>query len=492
MESPASFAQSLLSQQVRWQHPTIVNSGIDQTRLAIADAPIEVSDGEGSSFSFLVIGDTDAGNSAGNEDVFSQAFAEQVVAHSGDCRFLLHTGDVAYPTGSYKNYFNRFLVPYQALLKQLPSSPFYNSREIIFDKALLSVPGNHDYSDCPTTLRYWKRLLRMVCDRLRSTTGVDLGCYGGEGGEAYSQTFLDDLKCLAPEQLKTHLSQHYAAKVDDIKVDDIKVDDANDSSNYCLSYQPGRFTRLPNRYYTFRYGDVDFFALDSNTWNTSPDKKGFDQAQLDWLEASLIHSWQTPSIIGRIVYLHHSPYTTEALHWQQPETMWVRKHLRKVFDSVAQSVKAAKGNSPVVDLVLSGHAHCLEHLKTSPSLLGDSEIDWVVCGGSGASVRGQRGGNAEILEKVSIKGRHQTKIVARSQQFIGRQKHRRKEQALHSFVRIDINPQQTQKIVVSPLVVTQINGEWRTKALAPLATGTPGSAYQPEAASDRASEMAKV
>ncbi|MHC5832871.1 MAG: metallophosphoesterase, partial [Nostoc sp.] len=26
--------------------------------------------------------------------------------------------------------------------------------------------------------------------------------------------------------------------------------------------------RLPNRYYTFRYGGIDFFALDSNTFNT--------------------------------------------------------------------------------------------------------------------------------------------------------------------------------------------------------------------------------
>jgi hypothetical protein len=29
----------------------------------------------------------------------------------------------------------------------------------------------------------------------------------------------------------------------------------------------GNFTRLPNRYYTFRCGGIDFFALDTNTFN---------------------------------------------------------------------------------------------------------------------------------------------------------------------------------------------------------------------------------
>jgi hypothetical protein len=35
-----------------------------------------------------------------------------------------------------------------------------------------------------------------------------------------------------------------------------------------LRYVPGEFTRIPNRYYTFHYGGIDFFALDSNTFNT--------------------------------------------------------------------------------------------------------------------------------------------------------------------------------------------------------------------------------
>ena len=42
----------------------------------------------------------------------------------------------------------------------------------------------------------------------------------------------------------------------------------------CLNYHPGKFTRLPNCYYTFGYSGIDFFALDSNTFDrliTIPD-----------------------------------------------------------------------------------------------------------------------------------------------------------------------------------------------------------------------------
>jgi hypothetical protein len=53
--------------------------------------------------------------------------------------------------------------------------------------------------------------------------------------------------------LENHLDLHYTAK---------------SHTGVCLRYQPGNFTRLPNRYYTFRYGGIDFFALDSNTFNT--------------------------------------------------------------------------------------------------------------------------------------------------------------------------------------------------------------------------------
>ena len=53
--------------------------------------------------------------------------------------------------------------------------------------------------------------------------------------------------------MENHLDLHYTVK---------------SHTGVCLRYQPGNLTRLPNRYYTFRYGGIDFFALDSNTFNT--------------------------------------------------------------------------------------------------------------------------------------------------------------------------------------------------------------------------------
>ncbi len=43
-----------------------------------------------------------------------------------------------------------------------------------------------------------------------------------------------------------------------------------DTRDGALPYRPGERTRLPNRYYTFRVGQVDFFALDSNTLDALP------------------------------------------------------------------------------------------------------------------------------------------------------------------------------------------------------------------------------
>ncbi len=469
---PQQESNSLQSQRVNGQYPTVVKGDIDRTRLVMADAPTDSS----TAFSFLVVGDTDAGESAKDNQSFSHPFADQVMTQLQESRFLIHTGDVAYPIGSYRNYFTHFLHPYRALLVQLPDSPAYTAQDITFNKALLSVPGNHDYSCDATGFRAWNYLLRQLCDRLRKTTGIDLGHYGGECGEAYAQTFLDSLSDLSAAQLTAHLATHYSAK---------------DSSHRtplercCLSYRPGTFTRLPNRYYSFRYGGIDFFALDSNTWNTDPHHARFDQAQLTWLEDGLIRSWQTPDTVGRIVYLHHSPYTTEACHWQKPETTWVRRHLRTVFNNVAIAVgleNAAREQhfTPTVDLVLSGHAHCLEHLKSSGSNVGEQGIDWVVCGGGGAEIRRQRKGEPDILESVRSQGRQQTQVVARSQRFVGRHGYGHKAKSFHSFIRVHIQPNSSQKMTVCPFIVSRMDNQWTTKPLPPLTTGRAGAAPQHE------------
>ncbi|MEL6263601.1 MAG: metallophosphoesterase [Cyanobacteria bacterium J06626_6] len=487
--SPKSFGSSVLSRQVQWQHPKLVQSGIDQTRLAIADAPVGAEP-----FSFLVMGDTDAGVSGGaasdaEKSPFVEAFAQQVQSYAQESQFVLHTGDVTYPAGTYQNYFTGFLSPYQSLLSKLPSSPAYRSGEIVFNRPLLPVPGNHDYAKPAHINRLWLALQRRCCDLLRQRFGIDLGGYGGHGGEAYGQTFLDDLSRLSAGDLATHLASHYSASMSPSRASarSLPANPADgpagrerteaQAATYCLDYRPGQFTRLPNRYYTFHYGGIDFFALDSNTWNVAPETKGCDHEQLAWLERELIRSWRSPDVTGRIIYLHHSPYTTESYRWQQPDTLWVRQHLRGVFDRVALALSEREQSVPLVDVVISGHAHCLEHMKTAQTTYADSQMDWLVCGGSGFGLRRQRRMGKDLLENVFRRGRSETDVVAESQLYAGVHGSSRKQRKFHSFVRIDVQPHQPEKIVVCPFIVTMVDGKWQTKALASFAVGKPLTDY---------------
>ena len=475
-----------LLKQVNWQHPKIIQGNIDQTELAIADAPTTSMP-----FSFSVIGDTDPGFSAGQPTV-AEAFAENLMQQLGESRFLLHTGDVTYPIGSYRSYLNGFLRPYRALLRGLPERCAYRGNAVVFNRPLLPVPGNHDCADLSKAVRWRHNLLRFLSDRLRRHLKIDIGCYGGYGGEAYGQTFLDDLYKLSEEQLATHLASHYSARCS--MSDRQATARGSGHSSYCLNYRPGEFTRLPNRYYRFRYGGVDFFALDSNTWNSPPNTSEFDYEQLSWLEEGLVSSWQTPGIIGRIVYLHHSPYTTEETRWQQPETLWVRRHLRSVLNRVAARLNrtvldqpkisevssgGVTSESPLVDLIISGHAHCLEHIRTANTGHVDAYLDWIVCGGSGASLRRQRpDSSAEILERLTVHSstshRRYTRVVAQSQCYVGVGG---SQPQGHSFIRVDVTPESRQKFVVRPFVVTRSSQGWQTRALNALDVGTARDHY---------------
>ncbi len=487
MSTVSQFAASTLSHQVQWQHPMVVQGGVDQTRLAISDG---VSDRRpGIPFSFTVMGDTDAGDTDAGElnadpnHNFSALFAQQMIDQSQESRFWLHTGDVVYPLGTYQNYWSGFLRPYRALLASLPARASYASQNsgsqsshkleessaVVFNRPVLPVPGNHDYAQLPFWSNCRQQMLTFLCDRLRQFAGIDWGHYGGQGGKAYGQTFLDDLSKLSLEQLKHHLIAHYTVRLP------AQSHDAAEPT-YCLDYAPGQFTRLPNRYYTFHYGGIDFFALDSNTWKSSPEVSGFDQAQLDWLEQGLVNSWRSSDSVGRIIYLHHSPYTTESSRWQQPETLWVRRHLRRVLDNVKATLALDIGehvadSSPLVDLVISGHAHCLEHVTTGQTGHGDANLNWLICGGSGISLRRQRQTGKDILETLMVEGRRVTEVVAQSQLYAGVHGHRTKKQNFHSFVQIDVHPNAKRGLVVRPFVVVKGRTGWQTKALNEIPVG---------------------
>ena len=107
---------------------------------------------------------------------------------------------------------------------------------------------------------------------------------------------------------------------------------------------------LPNneRYYSFRRGKIDFFALDSDP--AEPHGIDADSAQAAWLEAGLAAS----SAPFKIVYMHHAPYCSSSVHGSHGDLQWPFKDWG-------------------ASLVLAGHDHLYERASISG-------LPYVVCG----------------------------------------------------------------------------------------------------------------
>lgn len=503
-----------MKERVRWQEPLIVEQGIDQTRMVFEDGYADSPE-----FSFLVVGDSGSGSHLGHSP--QRRLSEQMVQHRDRCRFMLHTGDVIYLVGSSEFYYENFIKPYREFLVggEHPKRIAYD--QMVFNLPILPIPGNHDYYDLPLMYGLMVQATLPLRRLLQFQLDLDIGWHGSNQGKAYAKAFLDYLKDLDSEkELIQHLDRHYTAKTD---------------TGRCLLYEPGRFTRLPNRYYTFRSGGIDFFALDSNTFNAplplpgteagdaarrqlenrrdeleleklqiietsaklnhnQPDESEqiddlraklqqvdeskididkqlaadattvTDFEQLDWLRQRLIESWHTEEVRGRVIYFHHPPYVTEATKWQQAQTLAIRRRLRQVLDTVSKAVGSSQGR-PLVDLVLNGHAHCLEYLRTGDTGHADSNINWIVCGGSGFSLRRQRPEGPELTESY---GNAKAREIARSLLFIGRNGYGSKKRRPYSFLRIDVQDGRPPKFIVRPFISERFENQWIDSYLEPF------------------------
>ncbi len=89
------------------------------------------------------------------------------------------------------------------------------------------------------------------------------------------------------------------------------------------------------RFYSFRRGPVEFFALDSNY---------LDPEQLDWLEGSL----RSSSAPWKIAFMHHPMYSSGGKHGSSPELI---EALEPIFVRYG------------LDVVLAGHEHFYERLR---------------------------------------------------------------------------------------------------------------------------------
>ncbi|MEP0871307.1 metallophosphoesterase [Trichocoleus desertorum AS-A10] len=507
-----------MQQRVRWQDPLVLERGIDQTRLVIEDGGAEDTD-----FSFLVVGDSGSGEHRGHSP--QRQVAEQMLAQQENSRFVLHTGDVIYLVGASEYYLKNFIEPYREFLVggERPEKIPYD--RMVFNFPFLPTPGNHDYYDLPLALGLLVQATLPFRRLLQSHLDFDIGWRGSGQGKVYAQAFLDCLNRLgSPQAIAQHLDTHYTAKTD---------------TGLSLRYDPGQFTRLPNRYYTFRYGGIDFFALDSNTFNaplplpTTGEGRAYrhvlekqrdeleqqkqqilatsttlkpnqpeeaerlddmrtkleqleeakldiekqlaadetvvvDQEQLNWLKQRLIESWHTEAVRGRVLYFHHPPYVTEATKWHQGQTLAIRHRLRQVLDAVAAELGPLPDGAPLVDLVLNGHAHCLEYLRTLDTGHADSRLNWIVCGGSGFSLRRQREEGPELQESISTIANPDDRLVARSLLYVGRTGAGTQKRRPYSFLRIDVKAGKPPQFVIRPYVSERVQRKWKNYAIEPF------------------------
>ena len=204
------------------------------------------------SFSFLAFGDTGDSESHGPrlspQDAVAREMARECglsteeekrrhsqAATSGEAiperpALVLHTGDLVYMTGEKRLYDRNFRRPYTDFL-----TPQSTVDDLCFRLPFLPVPGNHDYYDLGVWVK-WLARVPLLGEGLRALTRQLLAFSMPEGGshmgKAYMQAFVD-----------LH----------------------SDTARGPLPYVPGERTRVPNRYYRFTHGNVDFFGLDSNT-----------------------------------------------------------------------------------------------------------------------------------------------------------------------------------------------------------------------------------
>ncbi len=509
-EPSLAIKMERMGERVRWGHPLLSAAGIDQRALALEGVP----EGEGP-FSFLVLGDSGTGRHRGDSP--QRRVAEQMLRHGEDARFVLHTGDVVYLVGSSEQYRDNFIRPYREWLVGGDDWRRISYDRMVFRRPFLPVPGNHDYYDLPLPLGLVSGLTWPLRRLLQPWIDLDVGWHGSRQGEAYARAFLDVLAEVPESVLADHLEARYDGRLDGAR---------------CLSYHPGSFTRLPNRYYRCRCGGVELFALDSNTFNQPPatpspaDRqrlqlrrreleqernermRGFalallqgtdqdlredhtaaieqieeqindidkqlgvgpvahavDQEQLDWLARSLVASWRNPAVRGRVLLFHHPPYVTERTKWDQAQTLAVRHHLRAVLDRVAAALGPLPAGRPLVDLVISGHAHCLEVLHSLDTGHGDARIPWVICGGSGYSLRRQRSEGSLLRERVDGADRE----VARSELFVGRSGRGSFLRRPYSALRVDVAEGRPLRLRLTPLLAEKLPGRhWHCRALAPI------------------------
>jgi hypothetical protein len=110
----------------------------------------------------------------------------------------------------------------------------------------------------------------------------------------------------------------------------------------------------------------------------------------------------------------------------------------------------------------------LEYLRTGDTGHADSNINWIVCGGSGYSLRRQRSEGPELMETFGDTEDGKTRVVARSQLFVGRYGRASQKRRPYSFLRIDVQDGQPPKFVVRPFIAERFKRQWSNSQVEPF------------------------
>ncbi len=146
----------------------------------------------------------------------------------------------------------------------------------------------------------------------------------------------------------------------------------NHESYYANFALPGN-----ESWYSFRYGDVEFFALNTNT----SFKTGSEQ--LEWL----VEAFEASEATWKVVFFHHPPFSCTPS--RKPGNKRVRKVLVPLFEEYG------------VDLVFLGHDHLYGRSRDVDG------VRYVITGGGGASTYP---GQPDAVNEVCVRKYHYCRI----------------------------------------------------------------------------------
>jgi 3',5'-cyclic AMP phosphodiesterase CpdA len=104
--------------------------------------------GEGSSFSFAVVGDSGSG---GKGQLKVASLLRRLKPD-----LILHTGDVVYPAGEERHYVRRFFAPYEDIIKEVPIFPVLGNHDVRTGNGAAFLENFHPPLGSPgSTKRYY-------------------------------------------------------------------------------------------------------------------------------------------------------------------------------------------------------------------------------------------------------------------------------------------------------------------------------------------------